>query len=182
MKHLAAYLLLSLGGNNSPSAKDIKKLLDSVGIEADDERLDKLISELDGKDLQEVLKSTLVLFYMACSCYNSWSARALASLPLFHLVVLAVRLQQLVVQQQLTVLPRRRNQPRKKRKRYIYSFYCHQVWVLQEFFLGVGRRYGLRSLWLESQICSSGAPLYYRIWLEIHDEKQEGCAGSISSI
>ena len=71
MKHLAAYLLLSLGGNNSPSAKDIKKLLDSVGIEADDERLDKLISELDGKDLQEVLKSTLVLFYMACSCYNS---------------------------------------------------------------------------------------------------------------
>jgi len=54
MKHLAAYLLLSLGGNSSPSAKDIKKLLDSVGIEADDERLGKLISELKGKDLEEV--------------------------------------------------------------------------------------------------------------------------------
>jgi large subunit ribosomal protein LP2 len=54
MKHLAAYLLLTLGGNNSPSAKDIKNLLGSVGIEADDERLDMLISELNGKDLQEV--------------------------------------------------------------------------------------------------------------------------------
>ena len=54
MKHLAAYLLLGLGGNTSPSAKDVKSVLDSVGIEADDERLDKLISELEGKDLQEV--------------------------------------------------------------------------------------------------------------------------------
>ena len=54
MKHLAAYLLLGLGGNTSPSAKDVKAVLSSVGIEADDERLDKLISELEGKDLQEV--------------------------------------------------------------------------------------------------------------------------------
>lgn len=54
MKHLAAYLLLGLGGNTSPSASDVKKVLDSVGIEADDDRLDKLISELEGKNLQEV--------------------------------------------------------------------------------------------------------------------------------
>jgi large subunit ribosomal protein LP2 len=58
MKHLAAYLLLGLAGNTSPSAKDIKKVLDSVGIEADDERLDKLIEELKGKDLNEVWIST----------------------------------------------------------------------------------------------------------------------------
>ena len=54
MKHLAAYLLLGLAGNSSPSAKDIKKVLSSVGIEADDERLEKLLSELDGKDINEV--------------------------------------------------------------------------------------------------------------------------------
>lgn len=54
MKHLAAYLLLGLGGNTSPSAKDVKGVLESVGIDADDERLDKLIAELKGKDLQEV--------------------------------------------------------------------------------------------------------------------------------
>ncbi|KAL8944973.1 MAG: hypothetical protein Q9211_000406 [Gyalolechia sp. 1 TL-2023] len=55
MKYLAAYLLLGLGGNTSPSADDIKGVLSSVGIDADDERLDKLISELDGKDIQELI-------------------------------------------------------------------------------------------------------------------------------
>ncbi len=54
MKHLAAYLLLGLGGNTSPSASDVKGVLESVGIDADEERLDKLIAELKGKDLQEV--------------------------------------------------------------------------------------------------------------------------------
>ena len=54
MKHLAAYLLLGLGGNASPSADDVKAVLESVGIEADQERLDKLISELEGKDINEV--------------------------------------------------------------------------------------------------------------------------------
>ena len=54
MKHLAAYLLLGLAGNTSPSASDIKKVLSSVGIEADDDRLEKLLSELDGKDINEV--------------------------------------------------------------------------------------------------------------------------------
>ncbi|KAI0798961.1 ribosomal protein 60S [Xylaria sp. FL0064] len=55
MKHLAAYLLLGLAGNTSPSASDIKKVLDSVGIEADDDRLDTLLSELKGKDINELI-------------------------------------------------------------------------------------------------------------------------------
>ncbi|KAF2151319.1 ribosomal protein 60S [Myriangium duriaei CBS 260.36] len=55
MKHLAAYLLLQLGGNSSPSASDIKEVLSSVGIEADSDRLDKLISELEGKDINELI-------------------------------------------------------------------------------------------------------------------------------
>ena len=54
MRYLAAYLLLQIGGNASPSASDIKKVLAAVGIEADDERLNKLISELEGKDVNEV--------------------------------------------------------------------------------------------------------------------------------
>ena len=58
MKHLAAYLLLTIGGNTSPSAKDVKTVLESVGIEADDERLKTLISELKGKDLNEVCDTT----------------------------------------------------------------------------------------------------------------------------
>ena len=62
MKHLAAYLLLSLGGNTSPSSDDIKGVLSSVGIDADEERLDKLISDLEGKDLQEVRGLNLVAY------------------------------------------------------------------------------------------------------------------------
>jgi len=60
MKHLAAYLLLSLGGNTSPSAADIKAVLESVGIEADNERLEKLLSELEGKDINEVRRNLVV--------------------------------------------------------------------------------------------------------------------------
>lgn len=54
MKHLAAYLLLQQGGNASPSAKDVKAVLAAVGIEADDAKLDKVIAELEGKDVNEV--------------------------------------------------------------------------------------------------------------------------------
>ncbi len=55
MRYVAAYLLAALGGNASPSAKDIKKILDTVGIEAKDEHLNKVISELSGKDIDEVI-------------------------------------------------------------------------------------------------------------------------------
>ncbi|KAL4944771.1 60s acidic ribosomal protein-domain-containing protein [Aspergillus oleicola] len=55
MKHLAAYLLLALAGNESPSASDIKEVLSSVGVDADDERLEKLIAELQGKDINELI-------------------------------------------------------------------------------------------------------------------------------
>lgn len=54
MRHIAAYLLLQIGGNVSPSAADVKKVLGAVGIEADEERLEKLVSELEGKDVNEV--------------------------------------------------------------------------------------------------------------------------------
>ncbi|XP_077386550.1 60S acidic ribosomal protein P2 [Festucalex cinctus] len=59
MRYVAAYLLAVLGGNTSPSAKDIKAILSSVGIEADDERLNKVIGELQGKNINEVMNSGL---------------------------------------------------------------------------------------------------------------------------
>ncbi|PPQ67709.1 hypothetical protein CVT24_002765 [Panaeolus cyanescens] len=55
MRNIAAYLLLQAGGNASPTAADIKKLLGVVGIETDDERLEKLISELQGKSTAELI-------------------------------------------------------------------------------------------------------------------------------
>ncbi|KAK5117531.1 60S acidic ribosomal protein P2 [Meristemomyces frigidus] len=56
MKHLAAYLLLGLAGNTSPSAEDIKEVLSSVGIEVEDDRLALLLKELEGKDINELIK------------------------------------------------------------------------------------------------------------------------------
>eukprot|EP00593_Proboscia_inermis_P002372 CAMPEP_0171293826 /NCGR_PEP_ID=MMETSP0816-20121228/2179_1 /TAXON_ID=420281 /ORGANISM="Proboscia inermis, Strain CCAP1064/1" /LENGTH=112 /DNA_ID=CAMNT_0011765089 /DNA_START=152 /DNA_END=486 /DNA_ORIENTATION=+ len=55
MKHMAAYLLLVLGGNASPRADDVKKALGVGGVEVEDERLNALISELEGKDLSELI-------------------------------------------------------------------------------------------------------------------------------
>ncbi|EIW67103.1 60S acidic ribosomal protein P2 [Tremella mesenterica] len=55
MKYIAAYLLLQTGGNASPSASDITSLLETVGIEVDGDRLGKLISELEGKDIATLI-------------------------------------------------------------------------------------------------------------------------------
>ena len=54
MKTVAAYLLLQLGGNASPSAADITALLEAGGVEADAARAEKLVAELNGKDINEV--------------------------------------------------------------------------------------------------------------------------------
>ncbi|XP_072236843.1 large ribosomal subunit protein P2-like [Leuresthes tenuis] len=55
MRYVAAYLLAALSGTESPEAKDIKKILESVGIESDDTRLEKVVSELKGKNVDEVI-------------------------------------------------------------------------------------------------------------------------------
>ncbi|KAK7392579.1 hypothetical protein VNO78_21022 [Psophocarpus tetragonolobus] len=55
MKVVAAYLLAVLGGNNNPSADDVKKILGSVGAEADDDRIKLFLSEVKGKDIVEVI-------------------------------------------------------------------------------------------------------------------------------
>ena len=54
MRYVAAYLLATLGGNENPSASDIKDILSSVGIDVDSERLDVVIKELNGKNVNEV--------------------------------------------------------------------------------------------------------------------------------
>ncbi|KAK2978889.1 hypothetical protein RJ640_030938 [Escallonia rubra] len=55
MKVIAAYLLAVLGGNAAPSADDLKGILGSVGIEADDDRIELLLSEVKGKDITELI-------------------------------------------------------------------------------------------------------------------------------
>jgi large subunit ribosomal protein LP2 len=54
MRYIAAYLLLKIAGKESPTAADVTKVIQSVGIEVDKARLDSLISELGGKDVNAV--------------------------------------------------------------------------------------------------------------------------------
>lgn len=67
MRYVAAYLLAALGGNASPSAKDIKTILGSVGIEADDERLNKV------QDVMILLKYIKLILW-AAGFYCNFSA------------------------------------------------------------------------------------------------------------
>lgn len=55
MRYVAAYLLAVLGGKASPAAADIEKILSSVGIEADSEKLKKVISQLEGKTVDDLI-------------------------------------------------------------------------------------------------------------------------------
>ncbi|KAG8738604.1 60S acidic ribosomal protein P2 [Ceratobasidium sp. 428] len=55
MRYIAAYLLLQIGGNASPGADDIKKVLSAGGVDVDEDRLSKLLSELEGKDVNALI-------------------------------------------------------------------------------------------------------------------------------
>merc|ERR1712244_59560 len=55
MRYVAAYLLAQLGGNDAPDAAAIKAILGSVGVDADEEKMNKVISELSGKAIDDVL-------------------------------------------------------------------------------------------------------------------------------
>ena len=55
MRYVAAYLLATLGGNTSPTDEQIKAILSSVGVAIDDAKLDFVMSELKGKDINQVI-------------------------------------------------------------------------------------------------------------------------------
>ena len=55
MRYVAAYLLAVLGGNNAPSTADLEKILSSVGIEVDGTRASKVVDELKGKSVDDLI-------------------------------------------------------------------------------------------------------------------------------
>ena len=55
MRYIASYLLLALGGETDITSEKMKKVLSSVGIESDSDKLNKIISELKGKSITEVM-------------------------------------------------------------------------------------------------------------------------------
>lgn len=55
MRYVAAYLLAVLGGKDAPAAADLEKILSSVGVEVDSARVTKIINELKGKSIEELI-------------------------------------------------------------------------------------------------------------------------------
>jgi large subunit ribosomal protein LP2 len=47
--------LAALGGNASPSEADVKKILSSVGVDVDAASLKKVVDELKGKNIEELM-------------------------------------------------------------------------------------------------------------------------------
>ena len=56
MRHVAAFLLAVIGGNNNPSEKDLKAIMNSVGIEADAKQLKIVVDQLKGKDVFQLME------------------------------------------------------------------------------------------------------------------------------
>jgi large subunit ribosomal protein LP2 len=52
----AAYMLAVLGGNENPTSADVKKILAAVDAKVDDAALEKVISQLKGKKLDDLIK------------------------------------------------------------------------------------------------------------------------------
>ena len=56
MKYIAAYMLSKLGGKEEPTFEDIKRILESIGIEIEEDKINELISKLRGKNINEIMK------------------------------------------------------------------------------------------------------------------------------
>ena len=55
MKYIAAYALLVLGGNEQPTDADVRKVLQEIGGEVNEEELTRVVNALKGKALHEVI-------------------------------------------------------------------------------------------------------------------------------
>lgn len=55
MKYLAAYLLIQAAGREEPSVRDITQVLEAVGTEVDEKRIELLLSSIKGKTIEELI-------------------------------------------------------------------------------------------------------------------------------
>jgi len=63
MRYVASYLLATLGGNESPDAAAVKKILGSCGIDFDEAKAKKVIDSLKGKNLEELIRKGKLTFH-----------------------------------------------------------------------------------------------------------------------
>jgi len=54
MRNIAAVLLLNIAGVSDPDSAAVAKVLEAAGAQVDEERINSLLSELKGKDINTV--------------------------------------------------------------------------------------------------------------------------------
>ncbi|KAK8865053.1 60S acidic ribosomal protein P2 [Tritrichomonas musculus] len=54
MKYIAAYMLAKLGKEN-PTVDDIKRIIESIGIEFDSKKAEEIVNKLEGKNFEDVI-------------------------------------------------------------------------------------------------------------------------------
>ena len=59
MKHIAAFALLVLGGNDNPSASDVEKVLKEAGVKADSDKIAAMIETFKGRNFHEMVQGGL---------------------------------------------------------------------------------------------------------------------------
>ena len=55
LKEVSAYLLSNLAGNEHPTVEDVEKILKSVSAHFDHASVEKLVAELKGKNIHQVV-------------------------------------------------------------------------------------------------------------------------------
>ncbi|CAD5121103.1 DgyrCDS9642 [Dimorphilus gyrociliatus] len=58
MRYVAAYMLAALSAK-TPSAKSIKAILDSAGVDIEADKIDSVLKAMDGKNIAEVVEEGL---------------------------------------------------------------------------------------------------------------------------
>ncbi|ORM41930.1 60S acidic ribosomal protein P2 [Babesia sp. Xinjiang] len=55
LKYVSSYLLAVASGNENPSVADLRRILDAVGSEVDEECLEGLVEAMSGKTVHETI-------------------------------------------------------------------------------------------------------------------------------
>ena len=85
MRYVAAYMLAALAKKGSVNSSDICKILGSVGIEADNNRVDQVVNELSGRNLVDIITDGWLLFlivfchsFLHNGSHNLWNNKFVA--------------------------------------------------------------------------------------------------------
>ena len=55
MKYIAAYMLAKLGGKENPKVEDIKEIIESIGIEYEEEKAEEICFKLNHKNINDII-------------------------------------------------------------------------------------------------------------------------------